>query len=56
MIVSPSRIKTVKVRKKLISYSDSTPKNTFNKFISIIKMRWFGLYSKFEYNFEIPEF
>ncbi len=43
MIVSPSRAKTVRVMGKSTSYSDSTSKNTFKKFISLIKRRWFGL-------------
>jgi predicted DNA-binding protein (UPF0278 family) len=43
MIATPSEAKTVIVRKTPISYSDSTPKNTFNKFISTINMRCLGL-------------
>ncbi len=43
MIFSPSRAKTVRVMGKSTSYSDSTSKNTFKKFISLIKRRWFGL-------------
>ena len=39
----PSRAKTVRVMGKSTSYSDSTSKNTFKKFNSLIKRRWFGL-------------
>jgi hypothetical protein len=48
MIATPSRAKTVIVRKKPISDSDSTSKNTFKKLISILEIRWFGLQLQFQ--------
>jgi hypothetical protein len=55
MIASPSTAKTVKDRGKPISYLDSSSKNTSKEFISIIKMRWFGLKLKFYFFLKFPK-